>query len=121
MEQTLIPVFSGVSPLGWGTQVTILDASGATIATVSPGMSNSGAWMVALPGINLVNAVRVQVVVTAPKTGYEGVQGSPDAAESLTYGANISGLFEDLSGLFESGLLRDQGDILGQLLSSSSL
>jgi hypothetical protein len=121
LEQTLIPVFSGVSPLGWGTQVTILDASGATIATVSPGMSNSGAWMVALPGINLVNAVRVQVVVTAPKTAYEGVQGSPDAAESLTYGANISGLFEDLSGLFESGLLRDQGDILGQLLSSSSL
>jgi hypothetical protein len=125
VEQTLVPVFAGVSPFGWGTQITVYDRSGSRLASVSPELSNSGAWMVALPGINLVDATAVQIVVTAPKTGYEGTEGTPESllkqAEALVYGTNVTGLFEDISGLFESGLLRDDGDVLGQLLSSTEL
>jgi hypothetical protein len=124
-RQALVPVLSATTPSGWSTQVSLVNRSGAVLVSATPPSAQGGAWLVALPGVNLVDAVWADVVIRPAQTGYAGVEGSPDAAlptlEEMRFRVNVSGLFDDLDGLFETGLLQDQGEILGQALPSVRL
>jgi hypothetical protein len=116
VQQSLIPVLAGPRPVGWGARVNVFDRSGAMISTLAPQSDPNTTWMVALPGINLVDAAWAQVILTPPSSG-SGHLGMPQSSlGEVRFRANISGLFDDISGLYETGLLQDQGDILGQVL-----
>jgi hypothetical protein len=108
-RQALIPVIAANTPAGWITEVKLLDQAGAVLVSASPQAQQGGTWLVALPGVNLVHAVSAEVILRPAQAG---------STAPAIFRANISGLFDDLTGLFETGLLQDQGDILGQMLPS---
>jgi hypothetical protein len=111
----LVPVFSGLGAFGWGVQVVVYDRLGFPITSVNATIGESGSWLMALPGVNLSDAVYVEVSITPPYTGYESVQ-------PTVFGADITGLFGSWMNLFETGQLSaEEDDILGQLLGSVTL